>query len=217
MFTQDEIRAYAQTAEIKRILSTAENVFNCSKNAVVAVSSAQRGEGKTLTSIALAIAALVTHRSYKRVLLMDLNWHEPAVHEYFNVNFAEADSGRTRQKLDELTVGTKLKGLDVLVPGHSVIRSSMEYDNHFDFAREMVAQARLQYDLTIIDTRAIIPVNKDIRIDPIKICRAADAVIVVSMAAQTPRQEIKKAIKMLETSDVKNIGVVLNQFKNPIY
>jgi Mrp family chromosome partitioning ATPase len=192
-------------------------VFHCPKNAVVAVSSAQRGEGKTLTAIALAIASLATHRNYENVLLMDLNWHEPSVHEYFDVSFSETDSGQTEQKLQDLIVGTKLKGLDILVPKHAVIRSSMEYDNHFDFAREMVEQARQHYDLTIIDTRSIFPANKEIRIDPIKICSVADAVMVVTLAAQTPRQEVKKAVKMLETTDIHNIGVVLNQWKNPIH
>ena len=109
MYSLEEIRSFAGTAELKRLLTTVETALKSPENSVIAVSSAQRNEGKTLTAISVAMSTLMLHKNYGKVLVMDLNWHEPSIHDYFDVDFAEPDSGNVRQKLDELKVEKKKK------------------------------------------------------------------------------------------------------------
>ena len=69
--------------------------------------------------------------------------------------------------------------------------------------------------MVFIDSASVFPTNRYM-IDPVAISRVADATIIVVMANATPRQQVKRALVSLETAGAKVLGVVANQWKNPI-
>ena len=106
MYSHDEIQIFAETAEVKRLLGTAETVLcDPEQHQVLAVSSAQRSEGKTLTAAAMAMSALLTHRNHK-VLLVDFNWQDPSVHELFHLTLNGDVNEKTPDDLGSMVVGT---------------------------------------------------------------------------------------------------------------
>ncbi|PLX44083.1 MAG: hypothetical protein C0609_06465 [Deltaproteobacteria bacterium] len=215
MFSHKELAKYAATTEVKRVLATVERSIGKKSGSVLAVTSAAPGEGKSLTAISLAISALKSHRSYAKVLVMDLNWHNPSIHQPFGAGL-EGERSQVDGLID-LTLRTSDDRLNILIPDKGVIRASTGYDNAFSFALEMIAAAREEYSLTIVDTRSIFPPSKEMRIDPVKVCSAADFSLVVALAAVTSRHEVQRALKLLKTDGIDNLGVVLNQWRNPIF
>jgi Mrp family chromosome partitioning ATPase len=52
--------------------------------------------------------------------------------------------------------------------------------------------------------------------DPVTIAKAADGVALVVMANVTPRQHVKRANLFLANAGANVLGVVVNQWKNPL-
>jgi Mrp family chromosome partitioning ATPase len=53
-------------------------------------------------------------------------------------------------------------------------------------------------------------------IDPVTMSKTADGVVLVALANVTPRQQLKRAHMFLETAGANVLGVIVNQWKNPI-
>lgn len=216
MHAQTEFRDYSETAEVKRVLATASTLLPPGGKGVLAVTSATRGEGKTHTAISIAMAYALSHRD-NRVLLVDMNWHDPSVHESFGISLQEETVfGDQGASLRNLVCGTMLRGLDVLAPTKSVVKASLDYDNSAAFSKVMLDEARELYDMVVVDTRSFFPSNREMRIDPVQLCMSVDCVVFVALAGVTPRQEVKRAVNMLQTAGTCKVGLVLNQWRNPL-
>jgi Mrp family chromosome partitioning ATPase len=216
MFSQGQMIAISQSAEVKRILSTTETLLGGEGGATLSVTSAERSEGKSLTAMSIAVSYLSMYQT-KKVLLVDLNWQDPTIHQTFGITLGDTVEGDNGKSFSELLLGTTIKGLDVLVPTAHVIRHSLSYENTFDFFESIIEEAQPDYDLIVIDTRSLYPTSREMRIDPIRVCARSDATLMVTLAAVTKRQEAKRALKSLQTAGVENIGLVLNQWRNPIH
>lgn len=216
MHTQDQLRLFAETMEIRRSLAATEHMLPKGGKGAVAVTSAARGEGKTTVAVALAMAAARNHPD-KRVLLIDFNWHDPAVHEAFNLRLDRGLEQVDPADVEALAYPTRVQGLDVLLPTRAVRRGALESANPHDYALALIDKAKEAYDLVIADTRSIFPANREFRLDSAIICAAMDAVVMVALEAVTAKQEVKRALKLLEGAGAMNVGVVLNQWKNQLH
>jgi len=67
----------------------------------------------------------------------------------------------------------------------------------------------------LIDTSKVFPLNRRM-IDPIEVAKNADGAVMVVLTYGPPRQPVKKARYALETAGVKILGVIVNQWKNPL-
>jgi Mrp family chromosome partitioning ATPase len=67
----------------------------------------------------------------------------------------------------------------------------------------------------IIDTSPAFPTNQRM-IDPVEISKLSDGVVLVTLTNVTPRQELKRACTAIETAGANILGVVANQWQNPI-
>jgi Mrp family chromosome partitioning ATPase len=81
---------------------------------------------------------------------------------------------------------------------------------------DIISQAREVYDIVIADSSSIFAVNRNM-MDPVAISMGADSVVLVILANVTPRQKIKQARMSLKTAGAHVIGVVVNQWKNPLF
>jgi len=209
-----ELRAIEQIAEMKRVYSVIDSSLPDSVSACLVVASASPGEGKTL--IAAGLASLAAQQHDQRVLCIDLNWRAPALHKHFglNLSFGLTDL-KPAQSLLEFAQPSGIEHLDILTAPKLNEGNGQVSGNKGLSATEIMTQAREAYDMVIIDTSAILPTNRSM-VDPVTFSKAADGILLVVLNYVTPKQQVKRAHMILETSGARVLGVVVNQWKNPM-
>lgn len=197
-------------AEMKRIYHSVES--SVSYSACLVVTSGARGEGKTTVAAGLAVAAASDE---KHVLAMDYNWHAPALHTYFGVGIADKpESNDIEQTIRTMIRKTDIKGLDIM-PAVKDEANGSRKPRVEGFERTLIERVREMYDVVIIDTSSAFPANQKM-VDPIVLSKSSDGVIMVTLANVTPRQELKRALTAIETAGSIVLGVVANQWQNPM-
>ena len=209
-----ELRAIEQIAEMKRVYSVIDSSLPDSVSKCLVVASASPGEGKTL--VAAGIASLGAQQNKQRVLGIDLNWRAPALHKYFGLNLTfDLNDLKQAQSLLEFAQPSGIEHLDILTAPKSNEGHGQTGENRGFSATEIMRQAREAYDMVIVDTSAILPTNRSM-VDPVTFSKAADGIVLVVLNYVTPKQHVKRAYMILETSGARVLGVVVNQWKNPI-
>lgn len=214
--TQRQVPQLSQLAEVKRVfnfLGLASG--NLQAPPCIMVTSARRGEGKTTTTALLAAAA--AQQSHKRVLAVDLNWHQPALHSSFGLDRAfDLEGFRRTPDIDQLIRPTCVPGLDLLP-------APRPFENNLDMAVDalglgltILEQGRASYDWVFVDSNSIIPPNRRM-IDPVVISQATAGVLVVVLAGVTPKQDVKRTVTSLQTAGATVLGTFVNQWRNPLY
>lgn len=210
----NQIESYGEIAEIKRIYSAIEaSLFN-KNSACLMVTSGVRGEGKT--TIATGIAAYAAKQNGKRVLVMDMNWYSPAVHKRFNIDCSfDYDALKGVSSISKFVTSSGLSNLDVLPAVQSSPGTDTQYSEVDALAASLINKAREDYAFIVVDTAAMFPANRRM-IDPAIVSKEADGVAIVTLANATPRENVKKAMKTLESMGANIIGVIANQWRNPM-
>jgi protein-tyrosine kinase len=207
-----EVKMLAEITEMTRIYSVIDHALNVNP-ACIAVTSGGRGEGKT--TVAAGLAAVAASHANKRCLAVDLNWYSPALHKMFGVDLTfDLDTFKRNNSIKEMIQPTCIENLDILTARSDQSGSQPEI-NEYLVGKEIVKQAREDYDFTVIDTSAIFPTNRRM-MDPVNIAKVADGVAMVVLTNATPRQLIKRARMFLDTAGVNILGVVVNQWQNPM-
>jgi Mrp family chromosome partitioning ATPase len=109
-----------------------------------------------------------------------------------------------------------LKNLDILTAGSASHNDVNRHEDLNQQGKDIVTKAREAYDIVIVDSSSIFPVNRNM-MDPVAISMDADGVVLVTLANVTPRQKIKHSRMLLETAGAHVVGVVVNQWKNPLF
>lgn len=170
---------------------------------VVQCSSPHAGDGKTTTVANLGIVLGV---SEQRVLLIDADLRRGRLHEALQLpnhaGLTTVVAGRvTLADAVHRVAGTRL---DVLTsgptpPNPSELLASARLRNILEEARE-------QYDVIIVDSPPVLPVT-----DAMVIARWVDATVVVAAANSTRRTDLLEAIETLRLANAPLLGVVLNR------
>jgi len=205
----------SEISEMKRIYSVIENSLLKKNSVCLVITSGLPDEGKTTTAAGLAAIAARQHNL--RVLAVDFNWYKPTLHKWFGLpqTFDVNDLDRGKSILDSVQ-STHLKNLDILtasLAGHNNVNWDEDVNRP---GKDIVTQAREAYDIVIVDSSSIFPVNRNM-MDPVAISMDADGVVLVTLANVTPRQKLKHARMLLETAGAHVVGVVVNQWKNPLF
>ena len=213
LITKD-IKLLAEIAEIKRIYSVIENSLMKSNPACLVVTSGAPGEGKT--TMVAAISASAARQSNNRVLAVDFHWHAPTLHGWFGLEPTfDIDDFRRGKSIEDMAQPSGLNNLDILTARKST-QDEVEWDgNAHSLGTEIMTKAREAYDFVVLDTNSIFPTNRRM-MDPVTISKAADGVALVVLANVTPRQPLKRASMFLETAGANVLGVIVNQWKNPL-
>lgn len=167
---------------------------------VILVTSAARGDGKTLTTMNLAVT--LASDLNKRVVVIDADLRRPRVHK---VMHAERKRGlstilKREARLEDCVVETKVHNLSVLPAGPSVRNPiTLLTDSAF---LEVLSEAKRQFDIVMIDSPPLLPV-----VDSKLIRKLADMVLFVVRADATPRDAVVRSLA--ELRDV--AGVIFNQ------
>jgi len=208
-----DIGAYSVRAESFRHLRTAlkfpRNMNHCD---VIAVTSAFPGEGKTTTSINLAIAFAQTGL---KVALIEGDMRRPSFKKYFPetnqdqmgliglLNLIENGKARkSYQKYFEI-FGSDENCIEWLGSG-SIPANPAEKLGSAAMA-ELIKGLRTEYDVVIIDTPPALPVT-----DAAVISTIVDSVLVVAKAGVTRQSHVAGVFEILDNLKATTLGVVLN-------
>jgi Mrp family chromosome partitioning ATPase len=206
-----------EIAETKRILSGIETSLPQSGSACLAITSAARGEGKTLITAALGVTAAAVDA--KRVLLLDLNWYKPALHQCFGLEQASPSGDLDLEALlESKPISTGTANLDILTAPKADQATAARGITLSGIATGILDRVREHYDLVLIDTCALFPPNRHM-VDPIAVARRVHGVVLVVLANATRRDEVKRACSRIDScgGGGKLVGVVVNQWKNPLF
>jgi len=203
-------QAFAHIADIKRILCATEHALKDQRPATVLVTSAAPGEGKSLFAAALATTAAQSGKY--RVAALDLNWDRPALHRFFNLAMTHSAEALWAAELSAVVCPSGQDSLDILTAPCDYADCTRGDAQAGGTTARLIGQAKTAYDVVIIDSAAIFPAS-EMMIDPVMLSGLADGVVMVVLTAATPRQQIRRAQKMMESSGANILGVISNQWK----
>lgn len=169
---------------------------------VILVSSSGPGEGKTVCASNLAVTMA---QAGSRVVLLDCDMRRPRLHKMFNISRELGVSNVLvgSSTLADVMVTGVIPNLDVvpcgpIPPNPSEIVGSNRM-------KELIATLRKDYTRIIIDSPPITAVT-----DSAVLAQAADGLIIVVRAGDTPRQIVQNGIAHLKALNAPILGAVLN-------
>jgi capsular exopolysaccharide synthesis family protein len=201
------------TAEAFRALLTSILYIGCRRrSSVLIVTSPGAGEGKTTVIANLAVAFAETNRS---VLLIDGDTRRPKLHQIFGVS-SEAgllDLLAQKSPLEQAELfrswrNTAFPGV-CLLPSGEVTEGAAAL-LHSRRLHELIALARMQFDVILIDTPPMLHLA-DARI----IGSLVDGVVLVARSGRTSRDAASSVKQRLAEDGIPVFGVVLNDW-NPV-
>ena len=193
-------------AEMFRVLRTRlEFIVQRKTNIMIAVSSAESGDGKTYFSANLAAVYAVTQ---KKTLLVDMDIRKPNVHKLFDfdsepgvMNYLIGDA-----KLKDVIKRTENEYYDVLTTGPippnpgEIVRSEK--------LKQMFDELRKEYDYIVIDTSPI-----GLVADAYPIAQMSDVNLFVTRLDKTRKPGIKRITEQLKEDNVLHVYTVVNDVK----
>lgn len=179
----------------------------------VVVTSAEPGEGKTLVSLGLALAAVT---SGERVLLIEADLRDPGLTRVLGLptsgglsavlsdpGFDFLADGVTSVRAGELADAVGNAMLDV-VPAGAIPPNPTEMVESQQM-REIIAQAEKAYDFVVIDTPPVLVVS-----DAIPLIMASSGVLAVSGLGVSTRSSAADLSEQLERLGAPVLGLVAN-------
>lgn len=207
---QDElvkVNDLSPMAEAFRILITNLNFMLPKKDGgkVVFVTSTVKGEGKTFTSVNLALTLATPS---KKVIIIGSDIRNPQLQRY---NTARRGlRGLTEYLYDDKTELKDIVHVTSFNPHCDVIYSGSIPPNPTELLsngryEELIKELKLNYDYIILDTAPLMLVT-----DTFLFADLADATVYVTRSGYTEKGLIEFANKNIDQAKIKNVGFVLN-------
>jgi len=168
---------------------------------ILAVTSSLKGEGKTFTSINLAIS--MAKDFDEKVLLIEGDFKNPGLHGYLKraPGFGLSDFMAGKIGLDSCLIPLFDGMLNVLLAGKIIGNPVKLLSSHK--LEQLFKSIKGDFKYIIIDTPPIIPMA-DMNIYSTMV----DGILLVIRAGKTPRSIVKRALSVLSSEKI--IGAVLN-------
>ncbi|MGH7344160.1 MAG: CpsD/CapB family tyrosine-protein kinase, partial [Candidatus Rokuibacteriota bacterium] len=181
-----------------------EELHKSANLSVVAVSSPEAGDGKTITAINLAGALAQSPEA--RILIVDADLRRSSMTEYLGL-----EDSRTKG-LAGAILDSRLSLKDIVEPcppfNLSVLQAGKRPSSPFELLKsprlaQLLAEARQQYDYVVLDTPPLVPLP-----DCSVIGKSVDGFLVVVTAHKTHRKLLNEALSVLDPTTV--LGLVFN-------
>jgi non-specific protein-tyrosine kinase len=176
----------------------------------IMITSVQPGEGKTLTSINLAIS--FAKEFHQTALLVDCDLRRQNIHKYLDFSFDKgiADYLVNNCQLKDLIVWPNIEKLTIISGGKTITDSPELMGS--PKMKALVQEIKKRYDdrYVIFDVPPILS-----GADAIVFAPLVDSIIMVVEEGRTSLQEVKRALEMIPSE--KFLGFVLNRRKEPIH
>ena len=174
---------------------------------IVAVTSAEPGEGKSVVAANLSTTMAADH---SRVLLIDADFPRPVQHQ----TFGETRSpGLTDVLTGEATLADAVRFNERyhvhVLPAGSAMMNSAELLSGAEF-RRLILQLAREYDTIIVDTPPVLAIA-----DTMAIATVAEAMLLVARENTTNRRALRRAATQIRNVGATLTGVVLNDVASP--
>ena len=171
----------------------------------VAISSSNASEGKSTTSVNIAITL---SQLKKKVIIVDTDIRRGTIHQKFKLEngagCCEILSGSA--KLEECII-THSPYLDIITHGKNLSESSEIFDS--SLFEEFLEALKAKYDYVILDTP---PIN--IVSDTLVISKKCDGLLLIIRSSFTTYNDFKKSLDITKELNINLLGVVLNAVKS---
>ncbi len=180
----------------------------------VLITSAVRNEGRTQTVANLAV--ILASLEGSRTLLIDADLRHPKLHEIFKVQGGPGLSELLQGTftLDAVIQATQVRNLQIISSGNTPQGSAELF--HSPRLAEAIGTLKTRYDVLLFDSPPVIPYT-----DAIILAGYVEGILLVVKARETRREVVRRAKGLLNQSEEKCIGVVLNSIEyvipRPIY
>jgi capsular exopolysaccharide synthesis family protein len=199
----DELTAYGmlRTQVLQRMSANQWNTL--------AITSPGAGQGKTLTSINLAIS--LAREVHHTVLLADFDLRNPSIHRYFDFT---PECGVSDYLLHDTPLNQALlnPGIErlVILPGREPLFNSSEMLSS-PITTQLVSDLKTRYPSRFIlfDLPPLLTTDDTLAFTP-----SVDAVLLVIEEGKTTRDELQHAVALLQHANI--IGTVLNKSEETI-
>lgn len=180
------------------------NTMNEEGKNTLMITSANPGEGKTLTAINLAIS--FSHQFNKTVLLVDGNIKKPTIHKYMGLDDGPglADCLVDRKPMVD---GLVNPGMDRIV----ILRGGSPHTNSAELLgsekmKALLKEMKERYPerFIIFDTSPVLT-----SADPLVLANLVDGILLVVEAEKTRKEDVLKVLDMLKNKPV--IGTIFNK------
>jgi len=189
--------------ELRRIMIRLSRRLDLDRKRALMVTSAQRGEGKSLFSLHFSL--VLAYHLAKRIVLVDADVRRPVQHGVFEVElspgFANVLAGEV--PLAKALRTTRVKNLDFLAAGTAGGHVSRLFGD--GGVRKLVEELHRTHDLVLLDAPPVVPVS-----DPLHYLDAVDGCLYMVMAGQTPKDVSKRGIEILRSAGANILGAVAN-------
>jgi len=169
------------------------------------ITSAVPREGKTTTSVHLAVAHSLQHRA---TLLIDADLRRPGVHAKLNMpnqrGLSDVVKGTAHWR-DLLQQAPNLPELRVLSAGSA---SRDAADRLGVTLEQILEEATQEFDLVIVDSPPLLGFA-----EPLQMAAVVDGVVVVTLAGQTSRTAVSGVLSNLNRVKANVMGVTLNEVR----
>jgi non-specific protein-tyrosine kinase len=168
------------------------------------VTSANPGEGKTLTAINLAIS--FSHQTNRTVLLVDGDIRKPTIDKYLGLSEGPGLSDYLIGKADiaDILINPGMERI-VVLPGGRPLTNSAELlgsPRMGSLLKEL--KEKYQDRFIIIDAAPVLT-----SADPLVLSSIVDGILIVVESEKTKREDIKKVFEMMQNKPI--IGTVFNK------
>jgi capsular exopolysaccharide synthesis family protein len=169
---------------------------------VFVVTSAVRGEGKSVTTVNLACS--FAEEPGKRVVVVDADMRNPTLHKLLGIDnqrgLADYLSGGTM--IEMVLQRSRLPNLWVVPAGRIPANSSELLGGRG--MDDMLVRLRRDFDHVIVDTPPVVA-----SVDAAVLAPRADASLLVVRMSSTPRASALRAVELLRKAGAKSVGTVL--------
>ena len=178
---------------------------------MVLVSSSLHSEGKTVSSVNLAIT-MANDVTRRRVLLIDADLRAGTVHQLLAMNPKVGLSDVLAKGIpwQEALVPTALPNLTIMSSGQDHPPHPAELLSS-PRMREILTQVRSSFDFCIVDAPPIVPLT-----DPSVLGGLTDGALLVVRAGKTQRTIVQQAASLLAQANVRLLGCILTHMESYI-
>ena len=168
----------------------------------IVVTSALRGEGKTVTTLNLALAMIELARTH--VLVVDADLHSPSVERYLNLPRRQGLSELLRGEcsIDRAIRATSVQGLSVVGAG-ALPRNPSELLGS-ERTKTLIAAFKQRFSYILFDSPEAMTIS-----DASLLGASADGIVLVVRLGSTPRHYVEQTSNLLESMGGNVLGTCL--------
>jgi len=173
------------------------------KKQIILITSPEKGDGKTTITANLAVSMA---KQGEKVLLIDANLREPAIHNVFKIpnQIGLKDLLTNKATFNDVIYKTHIGQLDIITSGHMLLNPAELIES-----KTMVSLLHTvvnTYQMILIDSPPILK-STETRV----LANECDGVVLVMSRRKTKRGKLAESRKLLELADAKILGAIINE------